>query len=73
MQLANLFFAYELQRRLGEYGVQSCAVDPGAVNTNIWQASRLSRDGPISSFINAVRHEKRCALMCTAHPDPLPG
>ncbi|KAG2427863.1 hypothetical protein HXX76_012183 [Chlamydomonas incerta] len=33
---ANVLFAYELQRRLGAYGIQSCAVDPGGVRTSIW-------------------------------------
>ncbi|KAL4459095.1 hypothetical protein ABPG75_013960 [Micractinium tetrahymenae] len=40
---ANVLFAYELQRRLGEHGVQSCAVDPGGVASNIWTGSVFSR------------------------------
>ncbi|GLC39347.1 hypothetical protein PLESTB_000894800 [Pleodorina starrii] len=35
-KVANVLFAYELQRRLGPLGVQSCAVDPGGVRTSIW-------------------------------------
>ncbi|KXZ49862.1 hypothetical protein GPECTOR_19g313 [Gonium pectorale] len=35
-KLANVLFAYELQRRLGPLGVQSCAMDPGGVRTAIW-------------------------------------
>jgi NAD(P)-dependent dehydrogenase (short-subunit alcohol dehydrogenase family) len=38
-KLANVLFAYELQRRLGVHGVTSCAVDPGGVRTNIWTHS----------------------------------
>ncbi|KXZ49861.1 hypothetical protein GPECTOR_19g312 [Gonium pectorale] len=35
-KLANVLFAYELQRRLGPLGVQSCAADPGGARTAIW-------------------------------------
>ncbi|KAL4459097.1 hypothetical protein ABPG75_013962 [Micractinium tetrahymenae] len=49
-KLANVLFAYELQRRLGEHGVQSCAVDPGGVASNIWTGSVFSRP-PLSWFI----------------------
>lgn len=38
-KLANVLFAYECQRRLGALGVQSCAVDPGGVASNIWKRS----------------------------------
>jgi NAD(P)-dependent dehydrogenase (short-subunit alcohol dehydrogenase family) len=38
-KLANVLFAYELQRRLGARGVTSCAVDPGGVRTGIWAHS----------------------------------
>ncbi|KAL4419578.1 hypothetical protein ABPG77_003604 [Micractinium sp. CCAP 211/92] len=49
-KLANVLFAYELQRRLGEHGVQSCAVDPGGVASNIWTGSSFSRP-PLSWVI----------------------
>lgn len=39
-KLANVMFAYELQRRMGKsHNVQSCAVDPGGVASNIWKGS----------------------------------
>ncbi|KAI7837586.1 hypothetical protein COHA_008599 [Chlorella ohadii] len=38
-KLANCMFGYELQRRLGGRGVQSCVVDPGAVKTDVWRHS----------------------------------
>ncbi|GAB4816237.1 hypothetical protein N2152v2_003283 [Parachlorella kessleri] len=37
-KLANVLFAYELQRRLGRFGVQAVAVDPGSVRTSIWRS-----------------------------------
>lgn len=48
-KLANVLFAYEAQQRLGPRGVQSCAVDPGAVSSNIYANSRLP--SPIRWFI----------------------
>ncbi|WIA15774.1 hypothetical protein OEZ85_002389 [Tetradesmus obliquus] len=35
-KLANLYTAFEMQRRLGAQGVTACAVDPGAVRSGIW-------------------------------------
>ncbi|CAG9464931.1 unnamed protein product [Pedinophyceae sp. YPF-701] len=52
-KLANVLFAYELQRRLGPRGVQSCAVDPGGVRTNIWSTRESLSKGPIKAVINA--------------------
>lgn len=49
-KLANALFAFELQRRLGAAGIQSCAVDPGGVSTNIWQNSAFDKP-PLSYFI----------------------
>ncbi|PSC74044.1 short-chain dehydrogenase [Micractinium conductrix] len=49
-KLANALFAFELQRRLGEQGVQSCAVDPGGVASNIWSNSAFARP-PLSWVI----------------------
>ncbi len=44
-KLANVYFAYELQRRLGLRGVTSCVADPGGVRSNIWTASPLFKKG----------------------------
>lgn len=49
-KLANVLFSYELTRRLGSYGLQSCAVDPGGVASNIWKNSAFSR-APLSWVI----------------------
>lgn len=38
-KLANVFFAYELQRRLGPAGVTSVVTDPGGVRSNIFNSS----------------------------------
>jgi NAD(P)-dependent dehydrogenase (short-subunit alcohol dehydrogenase family) len=49
-KLANVLFSYELTRRLGSYGLQSCAVDPGGVASNIWKNSVFSK-APLSWVI----------------------
>lgn len=36
-KLAALFFSLELNKRYGEKGLRSIAVNPGAVNSNIWR------------------------------------
>jgi WW domain-containing oxidoreductase len=42
-KLAQVLFAYEHQRRLGPLGVQSCALDPGGVKSNIWRKSLFAK------------------------------
>ncbi|KAG2501756.1 hypothetical protein HYH03_000256 [Edaphochlamys debaryana] len=44
-KLANVLFAYELQRRLGNRGVTSCAADPGGVRSHIWDSSPMFKSG----------------------------
>ncbi|MEW5310781.1 MAG: hypothetical protein WDW38_002545 [Sanguina aurantia] len=44
-KLANVLFAYELQRRLGARGVTSCAADPGGVRSSIWDTSPMFSKG----------------------------
>lgn len=44
-KLANVLFAYELQRQLGAHGVQSVAADPGGVRSNIWDKSPMFSSG----------------------------
>ncbi|PNW72029.1 hypothetical protein CHLRE_16g685400v5 [Chlamydomonas reinhardtii] len=44
-KLANVLFAYELQRRLGNHGVTSCAADPGGVRSHIWDTSPMFKKG----------------------------
>ncbi|KXZ55707.1 hypothetical protein GPECTOR_2g1257 [Gonium pectorale] len=44
-KLANVLFAYELQRRLGNHGVTSAAADPGGVRSNIWSTSPMFSKG----------------------------
>lgn len=46
-KLGNVLFTYEHQRRLGSLGVQSCAVDPGAVRSSIWK-----RAGPLMQWVS---------------------
>lgn len=45
-KLANVLFTYESQRRLAPLGIQSCAVDPGSVNTAIYRNNRVLGHGP---------------------------
>ncbi|KAK9804909.1 hypothetical protein WJX72_011450 [[Myrmecia] bisecta] len=51
-KLANVLFTYEHQRRLGPLGVQSCAVDPGSVRSNIWKGNAAHQRPPISWVVN---------------------
>ncbi|KAG0627544.1 hypothetical protein M758_2G209700 [Ceratodon purpureus] len=46
-KLANILFSFELQRRWQVKGIQTCAVDPGAVMSDIWRRSRFNKP-PIS-------------------------
>ncbi|KAF6266198.1 hypothetical protein COO60DRAFT_441720 [Scenedesmus sp. NREL 46B-D3] len=52
-KLANLYTAFEMQRRLGAQGVQACAVDPGAVRSNIWANNPTFSQGPGKAVIDA--------------------
>jgi len=49
-KLAAIIFTNELNRRYGSDGLRAVAVNPGAVNSDIW------RTFPKFSFGNAVRH-----------------
>ncbi|XP_075265339.1 uncharacterized protein LOC142357670 [Convolutriloba macropyga] len=51
---ANVFFSQELHRRLQPLGVDSCAVDPGGVNSSIWDRGGVFSRPPIRSIIAAV-------------------
>jgi NAD(P)-dependent dehydrogenase (short-subunit alcohol dehydrogenase family) len=42
-KLANILFTFELQRRWQGKGVQACAVDPGAVASDIWKRTKYNR------------------------------
>ncbi len=46
-KLANALFAFELNRRLAPFGVQSCTVDPGSVGSSIWENNRLFNSGAL--------------------------
>ena len=51
-QLANVYTAFELQRRLGAKGLQACVADPGAVRTNIYNNSPKLSKGIVNVMIN---------------------
>eukprot|EP00879_Flechtneria_rotunda_P005095 GHRR01005374.1.p1 GENE.GHRR01005374.1~~GHRR01005374.1.p1 ORF type:complete len:366 (+),score=91.50 GHRR01005374.1:533-1630(+) len=51
-KLANVYTAFELQRRLGARGLQACAADPGAVRTNIYNNSPKLGRGFIKTMID---------------------
>lgn len=53
-KLANVLFAYECQRRWGSRGVRSCAVDPGAVHSNLWNNDAFFGWPPVNAFLSAV-------------------
>ena len=44
-KLAEVLFSYEFDRRAQPKGVRAVAVDPGAVQTNIWANTPLSVAG----------------------------
>ncbi|GAB4813415.1 hypothetical protein N2152v2_000461 [Parachlorella kessleri] len=70
-KLANVLFAYELQRRLGAHGIQSCAVEPGGVATSIWKGSRFSRP-PLSWVINFLYAPPRDGAQAVIHAATMP-
>lgn len=51
-KLANVYTAFELQRRLGARGLQAVAADPGAVRTNIYNNSPKLGRGFIKTMID---------------------
>lgn len=51
-KLANVLFAYELQRRLGPLGVTCCVADPGGVRSNIWASTPLFSGGFYKKMID---------------------
>jgi len=52
-KLANVYTAFEGQRRLGPLGVTFCAADPGAVRTAIYDNSPALGKGLANKMINA--------------------
>lgn len=53
-KLANALFSSELNRRLLPLGVQSCAVDPGGVNSSIWDRGGFLSRPPFRTIIGAL-------------------
>mmetsp|Transcript_34065 Transcript_34065/g.96543 ORF Transcript_34065/g.96543 Transcript_34065/m.96543 type:complete len:345 (+) Transcript_34065:213-1247(+) len=53
-KLGNVFFSQELHRRLHPHGVDSCAVDPGGVNSSIWDRGGMLSRPPFRSIISAL-------------------
>ncbi|KAF5827890.1 hypothetical protein DUNSADRAFT_18581 [Dunaliella salina] len=51
-KLANVLFAYELQRRLGLHGLTSCVADPGGVRSNIFNSSPMLSKGMYKKMID---------------------
>lgn len=52
-KLANVLFGYELQRRLGDKGVQSVVADPGGVRSGMWDKSPMFKKGLYRTIIDA--------------------
>uniref|UniRef100_A0A061SEA7 Ww domain-containing oxidoreductase n=1 Tax=Tetraselmis sp. GSL018 TaxID=582737 RepID=A0A061SEA7_9CHLO len=53
-KLANVLFSRELHKRLHSHGVDSCAVDPGGVNSSIWDRGGIFSRPPLRNVIHAV-------------------
>jgi len=51
-KLANVYTAFEMQRRLGARGIQACVADPGAVRTSIYDNSPKLGKGFIKYMID---------------------
>ncbi|KAL6750425.1 hypothetical protein V8C86DRAFT_2813036 [Haematococcus lacustris] len=66
-KLANVYMAYELQRRLGLLGVTSCAADPGGVRSNIWTASPMFKKGIYRTIIDACYSPPEDGAKCVIH------
>ncbi|GIL92709.1 hypothetical protein Vretimale_19417 [Volvox reticuliferus] len=71
-KLANVLFAYELQRRLGNHGVTSCAADPGGVKSNIWDKSPRFKQSIERTFINACYSPPVDGAKCVIHAATVP-
>ncbi|CAL8464655.1 g4190 [Coccomyxa elongata] len=71
-KLGNVLFTYELQRRLGNLGVQACAVDPGAVATNIYKDSRLFTRQPLKWLIQNLYAPPRDGAAAVVHAASAP-
>ncbi|KAL3146845.1 hypothetical protein ABBQ38_014819 [Trebouxia sp. C0009 RCD-2024] len=69
-KLANVLFTYEAQRRLAHKGIQSCAVDPGAVSSNIYANSKLP--SPIRWFIRNLHAPTRDGASTVLHAATTP-
>ena len=67
-----MLFAFELQRRLGPFGVQSCAVDPGAVGSSIWKNQSLFSNPPLSWFIDSLYAPSEDGAAAVIHAASVP-
>ncbi|KAK9867470.1 hypothetical protein WJX84_002915 [Apatococcus fuscideae] len=70
-KLGNVLFAYEHHRRMAKYGVQSCAVDPGAVSTGVWRHSPLAQ-GPLRWLMDCVYAPPRDGAQAVIHAATAP-
>ena len=67
-KLAQVLFSYELDRRTAERGLRAVVADPGAVQTNIWAGTPLSRRGvkPLMDRLYAPPREGAAAVLHAA-------
>jgi NAD(P)-dependent dehydrogenase (short-subunit alcohol dehydrogenase family) len=70
-KLAQVMFAYELDRRTSPRGVRAVAVDPGAVQTGIWAHTPLARPAlrALMDKLYAPPHEGATAVLHAACAD----
>jgi NAD(P)-dependent dehydrogenase (short-subunit alcohol dehydrogenase family) len=70
-KLAQVMFAYELDRRTSPRGVRAVAVDPGAVQTGIWAKTPLARPAlrALMDKLYAPPHEGAAAVVYAACAD----
>lgn len=74
-KLANVLFAFEMERRMEQAGidnVHSCAVDPGAVASSIWNNQSMFRKGPINWVIRNLYAPNEEGAKAVVHAATVP-
>lgn len=70
-KLANVLFAFQLQRQWGDAGVYSCAVDPGSVGSSIWRDSMFNKP-PFSWIISNLYAPNKDGASAVIHAASVP-
>mmetsp|Transcript_24448 Transcript_24448/g.53399 ORF Transcript_24448/g.53399 Transcript_24448/m.53399 type:complete len:355 (+) Transcript_24448:113-1177(+) len=71
-KLANVLFGYELQRRLGNHGVQSVVADPGGVRSSIWDKTPIFKKGFARTLIDMCYSPPEDGCQSVVHAATVP-